>query len=102
MEEVKKITKTPKNKLIELFNKAQKLGSSDFGPSNIKNKRFYVIYNNKKINFGDAHGSTFIEHGDNNIRNNWIARHSKILLKDGTPAYKNKNKPAFWSYHLLW
>jgi len=102
MDELKQNTKTSKNKLLELFTKAQKLGSSDFGPSNLKNKRYYVIYNNKKINFGSAVGLTFNEHGDINKRNAWRARHSKILLKDGTPAYKNKMSPAYWAYHLLW
>ena len=29
-----------------------------------KLKRFYVIYNNKVINFGSKVGQTFIDHGD--------------------------------------
>jgi len=32
--------------------KAIKLGASSFGNSKAKNKRYYVIYNGKTINFG--------------------------------------------------
>ena len=36
----------------ELNKKAQRLGATSFGLSRTKNKRFYVIYDNKRINFG--------------------------------------------------
>jgi hypothetical protein len=87
---------------MDLKKKALKLGATDFGKSNRKNKRFYVIYNNKIIHFGLDTGSTFIDHKDEKKRKAWRARHSKIKLKDGTPAYKNKNQSSYWSYRLLW
>lgn len=43
--------------------------------SNTKNKRFTAIINNKKINFGSAVGYTYIDHGDDTKRRNYIARH---------------------------
>ena len=37
---------------MDLEQKAKKLGATEFGISGTKTKRFYVIYNNKIINFG--------------------------------------------------
>jgi hypothetical protein len=85
-----------------LYNKAIKLGASDFGESKNKNKRFYVIYKAKKINFGSKNGSTFYDHKDKTKRNNWYKRHSKIKNKLGETVINNKNSPSFWSANLLW
>ena len=82
--------------------KSKYLGASDFGLSKTKNKRYYVIYNNKIINFGSKTNNTFIDHHDKNKRTAWIARHSKIKNKDGLFVYKLKTSPDYWSYHLLW
>ena len=48
----------------DLKQKALKLGATDFGISQIKTKKYYVIYNDKKINFGSATSKTFIDHKD--------------------------------------
>ena len=82
--------------------KAKKYGATDFGKSDEKNKRYFVIYKNNKINFGLLGGHTFIDHHNKSKQNAYKARHSQIFLKDGTPAYKNKLSPAFWSWNLLW
>jgi len=83
-------------------NKARQLGASEFGKSNRKDKRFYVVYNDKIIHFGSSTGSTFIDHKDEKKRQAWRARHSKIINKDGVPFYKIKSSPEFWSWNLLW
>ena len=67
----------------ELKNKALELGASDLGLSQMKHKKYFVIYNDKKINFGSAHGKTFLDHKDKDIRANWIKRHSQIKDKNG-------------------
>ena len=85
-----------------LRQKAQLYGATDFGLSNRKNKRFYVIYNNKYIHFGLKNGSTYIDHGDPIKRINYKKRHSKIIDKQGIPFYTQKTSPAFWSYYVLW
>ncbi len=87
---------------MDLKKKASALGATDFGVSKVKGKRYYVIYNNKRINFGSTTNNTFIDHGDSKKRTAWRARHSKIKLKDGSLAYLNKNQKSFWAYHLLW
>ena len=54
--------------------------------SNIKNKRYTAIIDDMKttkdkplkIHFGSATGSTFIDHGDEKKRTNYIKRHSKL------------------------
>jgi len=86
----------------DLYNRAVKLGATDFGISKTKNKRFYIIYNNKKINFGSKLGQTYIDHNDNIKKKNWRARHSKIINSEGKPFYKIKTSPEYWSWHLLW
>ena len=87
---------------MSLKQKALNLGATEFGVSKVKNKRFYVIYNGRRINFGLKNGSTFIDHKDIKKRDAWRARHSKIMLKNGTPAYKNKHQSSYWSWSLLW
>jgi len=89
------------NILKELDKKAKNLGATEFGISKAKNKRFYVVYDKKIINFGSSVGKAFIDHHDENKRKSWKARHSKIL-KEGKPAYKNKHSASYWSWHILW
>ena len=85
-----------------LYNKAIKHGASDFGISNNMNKRYYVIYNDRKINFGSKHGHTYIDHHNNDIRKAWIARHSKIKNHSNQYVINLKTSPSYWSFHLLW
>lgn len=84
-----------------------------FRKSTRKNKKYDVFYNNKWISFGNINFSQYrdstglnvyshLDHNDPKRRAAYRARHSKILLKDGTPAYKNKNQPSYWSYYYLW
>ena len=86
----------------KLYFKALDYGATDFGLSHRKNKRFYVLYRGKYIHFGSKIGSTYIDHNDELKRKNWMARHSKIINKDGIPFYKIKTSPEYWSWHLLW
>lgn len=81
---------------------ALSLGATEFGKSKAKNKRYYVIYNGKRINFGQPGAYTYSDGASEQKRSAFRARHSKIKLSDGTFAYKNKNQPSFWSYHILW
>lgn len=42
------------------------------------------------------------DHLDENRRRRYRQRHSKILLKDGRPAYTVPYTPAYFSYYYLW
>ena len=64
--------------------------------SNVKNKRYTAIIDNKKLHFGSATGSTYIDEGDEKKRTNYIKRHSK-LNEDYT-----KVTPASLSRYVLW
>ena len=72
--------------------------------SKAKNKRFVLIKDGKRTNFGlwDGVGHAFIDHKDDKLKSAWIARHSKIKLKDGRFAYKVKDSPEYLSYNILW
>ena len=61
-----------------------------------------MTYGDKKINFGQFGGHTFIDHHDIKKRDAWRKRHSKIISKDGIPFYMIKTSPEFWSWNLLW
>ena len=88
--------------LKELRDKAINLGASDFGKSSLRDKRFYVVYNNKKIDFASKTGSTFIDHGDKKIRDAWYARHKEIKDKQGNLVINDKSSASYWSHQILW
>jgi hypothetical protein len=72
--------------------------------SSRKEKKYMVkVKGNKIIHFGQAGAKDFKSgKATKEDRKAYRARASKILLKNGKPAYKNKDTPAYWSYHFLW
>jgi hypothetical protein len=86
----------------KLKQKALSLGASEFGKSNTKGKRFYVIYKGQRINFGLEGGQTFLEHKDPKKRRAWKARHSKVRDKQGRKVINLKTSASFWSDRILW
>ena len=85
----------------ELRKKAKSLGVTQFGKSCMKNKRYYVIYNNKTINFGSV-GRTFIDHHNVAKKKAWYARHSKIRNKLGQRVINLRSSPPYYSARILW
>lgn len=72
--------------------------------SNAKNKRFVLIKDGKRINFGVWEYSgkgTFLDHKNDTLRTAWRARHSKIM-KNNKPAYLDKTSPEYYSWNILW
>ena len=83
-----------------------------------RTKKYMIKYNDKLIHFGaikkdgtgyeqykDTTGLglySHLDHNDAKRRLNYRKRHSKILLKNGEPAYKDKNQPAYYSWRFLW
>lgn len=74
----------------------------DIKKSDRKNKRFKVLLDNGDIyHFGLIDGSTYIDHNDEILRNNYIKRH--YSLKKEKPFIKNLiPSPALFSFYLLW
>jgi len=87
---------------MSLRKKALRLGATDFGPSRAKGKKWYVVYNNKRINFGATGMSDFTIHKDKERQRLYKARHGLIRLKDGRLAHKVKTSASFWSWWILW
>ncbi len=87
---------------MSLKAKSIQLGASDFGVSRVKNKKYYVIYNGKRINFGDSRYEDYTIHKDKTRKDNYLKRHKAIRLKNGNFAYLDRTRPAYWSYNLLW
>ena len=85
----------------ELRKKAKSLGVTQFGKSCMKNKRYYVIYNNKIIHFGSV-GRTFIDHHNLAKKKAWYARHSKIRNKLGQRVINLRSSPSYYSARILW
>ena len=81
----------------ELRKKAKSLGVTQFGKSVVKGKRFYVIYNNKTINFGSDVGSTYYDHHNLAKKKAWYARHSKIRN-----CINLRSSPSYYSARILW
>lgn len=85
-----------------------------FHKSNVGKYKYYVISPlGYKIHFGhkdyqhykDKTGLgiySYLDHKDKKRRDLYRKRHSKILTKDGKPAYLDKEQPSFYSWHYLW
>lgn len=56
----------------------------------------------KLIHYGDSSMQDFTQHKDPKRRASFLARAKGIKKKDGTPAYKDKNSPAYWAVKDLW
>jgi hypothetical protein len=65
-------------------------------------KKLSVVYNGKTIHFGARDYSDYLEHEDKDRRERYRARARGILLANGTPAYLDKNQPAYYAYKILW
>ena len=84
---------------------SNKLGLGELQISLAKDKRFSIRSpSGKLINFGLWQYSgrgTFLDHGDEKLKEAWRKRHSKIM-KEGKPAYLNPESPEYYSWNLLW
>lgn len=87
------------------------------GPSLKTNKKLRLAYTDadgklRSVDFGDKNSITYAEHKVDAAANSdpefekkraaYIARHSKIFLKDGRRAIDVQYTPAWASFALLW
>ena len=84
-----------------------------FKKSNVRGKKYSVIYNNKLINFGDSnmaqyHDSTglnlysYKNHEDKKRRESYLKRAKGIRDKNGNLTYLNPNSANYYSINYLW
>ncbi len=85
----------------------------NFQKSTRKNKKYMIFYNNKWVHFGHPSYEqykdntnlklySYLDHHDENRRNNYLRRAKGIRDKNGNLTYLNKNSPNYWSVHYLW
>ena len=86
-------------KMRDLEKKAKNYGATEFGRSSRPGKKFRVLYKGKNIHFGQTGMQDFTQHHDSQRRQNFKKRMQGV---GGGTAYKDKESPLFWSYHLLW
>jgi hypothetical protein len=89
------------NQFDKLRNKSLNMGADEFGIGRGL-KRYYVIYDGKKISFGSSMGKTYIDHNDDRKRKAWLARHSMIFNKHADRVIDLDTSPSYWSKRLLW
>lgn len=84
---------------------ADKKGLGQLQVSLANGKRFAIRSpSGKLVNFGlwpFSGKGTFLDHGDEKLKEAWRARHSKIM-RQGKPAYLDKESPEFYSWEILW
>ncbi len=85
---------TPISELTKIA-KSKGLKYEEIGFSNQKNKKYYVVVDDKKIHFGDNRYEDYTQHGDKDRRRLYRLRHKNDKINDDS-------KPGYWSYWLLW
>ena len=87
----------------KLTKKAQKLGAESLDYSTRKNNKYMVtLPEGKKVHFGSPKYPDYLDHKDQERRDKYLARASKIKNRQGELTYKDPNSSNFWSYNLLW
>jgi hypothetical protein len=89
-------------KRAQLRLKAADLGATYLNYSDRKNKKFYVVYDNKTIHFGDTRYEDFTQHQDTIRRDRYLARASAIRNSKGRLTANDPTSPNYWSIRLLW
>jgi acid phosphatase class B len=90
LEELNKISNP--DKVFNKFNKLKLEGTIHI--SDRKDKKYYVLLNNKKIHFGSTM-EDYTFHKDKKRRYNFKSR-------NGAWKYKPEGTASFYSYYLLW
>jgi hypothetical protein len=65
-------------------------------------KLMLITPEGKVVHFGAKNSISYLEKRDDKKRENYIKRHSKIYLKDGTRAIDKEYSPAQLSMLILW
>ena len=56
----------------------------------------------KKVHFGSKKYADYLTHKDEERRDKYLARATKIKNKQGELTYNNPESANFWSVNLLW
>ena len=87
----------------KLTKKAQKLGAESLDYSKRKNNKYMVtLPEGKKVHFGSPKYPDYLFHKDEERRDRYLSRASKIKNRQGELTYKIPTSSNYWSYNLLW
>ena len=87
----------------KLAKNAKKLGAESLDYSTRKNNKYMVTTKSgKKVHFGSKKYADYLTHKDEERRDKYLARATKIKNKQGELTYNNPESANFWSVNLLW
>ena len=87
----------------KLTKKAQKLGAESLDYSTRKNNKYMVtLPEGKKVHFGSPKYPDYLFHKDQERRDRYLSRATKIKNRQGEFTHEIKESPNFWSVNLLW
>lgn len=89
-------------KLDKVNTRAKKYGYGKIYYSTRNDKKFMTRYKGKLVHFGAMGYEDFLDHKDEDRRQNYRKRHRGIRNKDNKESYRVKGSAAHLSYHLLW
>ena len=88
---------------VKLTKKAQKLGAESLDYSKRKNNKCVVTLPiGKKIDFGSPSYPDYLIHKDEDRKDRYVARATKIKNRSGQLTYENPESANYWSVRLLW
>ena len=87
----------------KLTQNAKKLGAEFIDYSTRKNNKYVVtLPGGKKVHFGSSQHPDYLIHKDQERKDRYLARSTKIKNKQGELTYTNPESANFWSVNLLW
>ena len=87
----------------KLIDKAKELGATSLEYSSRKNNKYMVtLPSGKKVHFGSPAYEDYTIHKDEDRRDKYLSRATKIKNKKGELTYTNPESSNYWSVHLLW
>ena len=87
----------------KLTKKAQKLGAETLDYSTRKNNKYMVtLPEGKKVHFGSPKYPDYLFHKDQERRDRYLSRATKIKNRQGELTHELIESPNFWSSKLLW
>ena len=87
----------------KLTRNAKKLGAQSLDYSTRKNNKYMAtLSSGKKIHFGSSQSPDYLIHQDEDKKEKYLARATKIKNKQGELTYTNPESANYWSVHLLW
>ena len=87
----------------KLTRKAKKLGAESLDYSTRKNNKYVAtLSSGKKIHFGSSQYPDYLIHRDQERKEKYLARATKIKNKQGELTHTNPESANYWSTKLLW